>query len=124
MPSKEAGRAFTVSYDVATLADLPEEVRPITETRLALVEPLLELTPRQRSDTYITEHVDDFIRQLLEASKPEVATVLFGQHIGKGKGPRKKKAAEVDGEMEQTEAGYEGEQEAEQTEAGNEGEQK
>src|SRR5438128_1266377 len=112
---KEAGVALTTSYDFATLADLPEEVQAITENRFALVEPLLELTPRQRSDTYITEHVNEFIRQLLEASKPEVATVLFGEHIGKGKGPRKKKAAEANSEAEQTEAGDEGEQEAEQT---------
>jgi putative transposase len=120
---KEAGSPFTTSYDFATLADLPIEVQSITENRFALVEPLLELTPRQRSDTYITEHVDDFIRQLLVAQKPGGVTVLFGEHIGKGKGPRKKKDAEAHGEVEQTEVGDEGEQEAEQTEASDEGEQ-
>jgi len=81
---KEAGVAVTTSYDFATLADLPEEVRTITENRFALVVPFLELTPRQRSDTYITEQVNKFIRQLLETSKPGAAIVLFGEHIGKG----------------------------------------
>ena len=118
---KEAGSPLTTSYDFATLADLPEEVRTVTENRFALVVPLLELTPRQRSDTYITEQVNTFIRLLLDAQKPGAAVVLFGEHIGKGKGPRKNKAAAAHGEGEQTEVGDEDEQEAEQTEASDEG---
>src|SRR5258708_32341069 len=38
---KEAGSPLTTSYDFATLADLPDEVRTITDNRFSLLAPLL-----------------------------------------------------------------------------------
>ena len=86
---EEAGVPLQTSYDFSVITDLPEEVQTIVFNRFGLIEPLLQLPSRERTDDFITQRTQELLDTLLEARKRGAITVLFGEHIGKGKGARK-----------------------------------
>ncbi len=85
------GIALKTSYDFPALRDLPQEIQDITRQRLELIKRILQLNPRERTKQNVEEHITKYIDELIELRGRGEITVLLGNHIGKGKGPRKKR---------------------------------
>lgn len=85
------GIALKTSYDFSVLRDLPQEIQDMTHQRLELVKRILHLHPLEHTKQKIEEEITKFVAELILSRGRDGTTVLLGNHIGKGKGPRKKK---------------------------------
>jgi transposase InsO family protein len=88
------GIALKTSYDFSVLSDLPQEIRVITRHRLDLVKRILHLSPRERTKAKVEDLISRYVNELIEQRGEHAITILLGNHIGKGKGPRKKKGVQ------------------------------
>lgn len=85
------GIALKTSYDFSVLRDLPQEIQDTTRQRLELIKRILHLNPGERTKANVEDQITRYVDELLELRGRGDITVLLGNHIGKGKGPRKKK---------------------------------
>src|SRR5260370_9233541 len=85
------GIALKTSYDFSVLQDLSQEIQDITRHRLELINRILQLNPRERAKENVEQQITKYVDELIELRGRDNIPVLLGNHIGKGKGPRKKK---------------------------------
>ena len=57
---QEAEVPLKTSYEFAALNDLPEVIQKITEQRFLLIEPLLHLAPRERTEDFVNTRINTF----------------------------------------------------------------
>jgi len=85
------GIALKTSYDFSVLQDLSQEIQDITRHRLELINRILQLNPCERAKENVEQQITKYVDELIELRGSDNIPVLLGNHIGKGKGPRKKK---------------------------------
>ncbi len=88
------GIALKTSYDFSVLNDLSQEIQDITRQRLELIKRILQLNPRERTKLNVEKEITNYVDELYELRGGGDISVLLGNHIGKGKGPRKKKGTQ------------------------------